>query len=77
MLANVAITFIREGREYAFRRWRCIPRVGDFVFLNDNKTHYRAVFPVEEVAWGEDDKSNSQTALVFIGEPAPSPETKP
>lgn len=65
----IAIYFILEGKDYAFRVWPAAPRVGDFVMMHP--VEGPRVHEVLEIVWGvkgNDEVRDRVTCNIRIGE---------
>jgi hypothetical protein len=53
----IGLYFILGGKDYAYRSWPAVPRVGDLVLLKDEQRDY-AIHParVLTVVWGTRDQ---------------------
>ena len=74
MTTFAAIHFFVDGREYAYRSWSFIPRVGDEVMLGEGDR--RKAYVVKRVVWGNDapDASRHEPQRINIELELASPE---
>jgi len=54
MTSSAGIRFFLDGREYAYRHWSFVPRVGDEVMLGPGND--RKAYQVIRVVWGAEAK---------------------
>jgi hypothetical protein len=54
MEPSVAIYFILDGKEFAFRRWRFVPAVGDKIEFDGQRGRF---FTIERRCWVQGDSA--------------------